>query len=80
MYIYIYILYVYIYTYIYTYIYVHIYINQVVSSKHIFLSFKPLYHQLIKGPNKQKSDLLFLRFDILSLSKILFFRIEFAIP
>ena len=55
-------------------------VNQVVSSKHIFLSFKPLNHQLIKGPNKQKTNLLFLRFDILSLSKILFFHIEFAIP
>ena len=41
-------------------------VNQVVSSKHMFLLFK---HQLIEGPNKQKSNLLFLRFDILSLSK-----------
>ena len=47
---------------------------------HIFLSFKPLKHQLIKGPNKQKTNLLFLRFDILSLSKILSFHIEFTIP
>ena len=47
---------------------------QVVSSKHIFLSFKQLNHQLIKGPNKQKTNLLFLR---LSLSKILVFHILF---
>ena len=40
------------------------------SSKHIFLSFKPLKHQLIKGPNKQKTNLIFL---ILSLSTILSF-------
>ena len=32
-------------------------------SKDIFLSFKPLKHQLIKGPNKQKTNLLFVRFD-----------------
>ena len=43
------------------------------SSKHIFLSFKPLKQQLIKGPNKQKTNLLFLHFDILSLSIILSF-------
>ena len=55
------------------------YVNQVVSSKHIFLSFKPLKHQLIKGPNKQKTNLLFLHFDILSLSTILSFHIEFKI-
>ena len=55
-------------------------VNQVVSSKHIFLSFKPLKHQLIKRPNKQKTNLLFLCFDILSLSTILSFHIEFTIP
>ena len=55
-------------------------VNQVLSSKHIFLSFKPLNHQLIKGPNKQKTNLLFLRLDILSLSKVLFFHIEYTIP
>ena len=43
------------------------------SSKHILLSFKPKNHLLIKGSNKQKTNLLFLRFDILSLSKILSF-------
>ena len=55
-------------------------VNQVVSSKHIFLSSKPLKHQLIKGPSKQKTNLLFFPFDILSLSKILSFHIEFTIP
>ena len=59
---------------------IYIYVNQVVSSKHAFLSFKPLKHQLIKGPNKQKTNMLFLRFDILSLSTILSFHIEFTIP
>ena len=42
------------------------------NSKHIILSFKPTNHFLIKGPNKQKTNFLFLRFDILSLSKILY--------
>ena len=43
-----------------------------------FLSFKPLRHQLIRGPNKQKTNLLFLHFYILSLSKILSFHIGAA--
>ena len=45
-----------------------------------YLSFKPLKHQLIKGPNKQKTHLLFLCFDIFSLSAILSFHNEFTIP
>ena len=48
--------YIFIYVYVCIYVYIHIYI---VSFKHIFLSFKPLNHQLIKGANKQKTNLFF---------------------
>ena len=65
------------YIHIYIYKYMYIYIIYIYIIIHIFLPFKPLNHQLIKGPNKLKTNFLFLRFDILSLSKILFFHIEF---
>ena len=40
------------------------------------MSFKSRNHLLIKGPSKQKTNSLFLRFDILSVSKILSYRLN----
>ena len=57
-----------------TYIYIHIHTQHTDTHKTqtqtYFLSFKSTIHLLIKGPNKQKTNLLFLHFDILSLSTI----------
>ena len=49
-------------------------LNQVWSSKLIFLLFNPTNH--FKDPNKQKTSLLFSRFDILTLSKIISFSLD----
>ena len=69
-------IYLYIYICIYIYIYVYIYLNIYNRGFGFFLSFKPTNHFPIKGSNKQKTNLVFLCFDIFSLSRIFSFTLD----